>query len=145
IPITNTRGEPSLGLIKKLSAQGVSLNITAIMTVEQVRGASEVLNPKSKTIVSLFAGRIADTGRDPVPYMKEAAGLLKPNPNAELLWASSREILNIFQAQACGCHIITVTSDILKKISIIGKDLGAFSLETVRSFYQDARFSGYQI
>jgi len=146
IPVTNTKGESSLALIKKLSAQGLSLNITAVMTVEQVRAVSEVLSPQSKTIVSVFAGRIADTGRDPAPYMKEAAKILKNNPNAQLLWASSRELLNIFQAQECGCHIITVTSDILKKIPLtISKDLKEFSLETVKSFHNDAVSSGYSI
>jgi transaldolase len=146
IPITNTKGEPSLNLIKKLSGQGLSLNITAIMTIEQVRWALGVLNPEAKTIISVFAGRIADTGRDPCPYMEEASRILAVIPNAELLWASSREILNIFQAQACGCHIITVTSDILKKIdATFGKDLKVFSLETVKSFHQDALSSGYKI
>lgn len=145
IPITNTKGKPSLALIKKLSCEGLFLNITAILTVEQVKAVAETISPKSKTIISVFAGRIADTGRDPVPYMEEASCILKKNPNAELLWASSREILNIFQAEKCGCHIITVTSDILKKIPTIGKDLQAFSLETVKSFHQDAFQSGYKI
>ena len=145
IPITNTRGELSTSLIKKLSGEGISLNITAILTVEQVEAVMRVLSSKSKTIISVFAGRIADTGRDPVPYMKEAVNILKSNKNAELLWASSREVLNIFQAESCGCHIITVTSDILKKIGNIGKDLGALSLDTVKMFYEDARASKYQI
>lgn len=142
IPITNTQGEPSLALIQKLSGEGFFLNVTAILTVEQVRAVAGVLSPKSRTIVSIFAGRIADTGRDPTPYMKEAARILRPNRNAELLWASSRELLNIFQAESCGCHIITVTHDILKKIPLVGKDLKEFSLETVRMFYDDARASG---
>lgn len=145
IPVSNTRGEPSTELIKKLSMQGLFLNITAIMTVEQVREVSKVLNPESRTIVSVFAGRIADSGRDPEPYMKESAAILKSNPNAELLWASSREVLNIFQAEACGCHIITVTPEILKKMPAIGKDLGLFSLETVKLFHRDAVSSGYKI
>lgn len=145
IPITNTKGELSLALIKKLSCEGLFLNITAILTIEQVKAVAEAINPKSKTIVSVFAGRIADTGRDPVPYMQEAASILKKNLNTELLWASSREILNIFQAEECGCHIITVTSDILKKLSTIGKDLQAFSLETVKLFHRDAFQSGYKI
>jgi len=145
IPITNTKGEPSIPLIKKLSAEGLSLNITAILTVQQVREAARVISPEPKTIISVFAGRIADTGRDPAPYMKEAAGILKVNPNAELLWASSRELLNIFQAETCGCHIITVTPDILKKINMMGKDLQDLSLDTVRQFYQDAQVSGYKI
>jgi len=145
IPITNTKGELSIPLIKKLSSEGLSLNITAILTVEQVREAAKAISAKSKTIISVFAGRIADTGRDPAPRMREAAGLLKSNPNAELLWASSREVLNIFQAEACGCHIITVTPDILKKINMIGKDLQDLSQDTVRQFYKDAQVSGYRI
>ncbi|MFH1269736.1 MAG: transaldolase [Candidatus Omnitrophota bacterium] len=145
IPITNTKGEPSLALVRKLSAQGLFLNVTAIMTVEQVRAVAQVLNLKSRTIISVFAGRIADTGRDPIPYMKECAAILKANPNAQLLWASSRETLNIFQAEECGCHIITVTPDILKKMSVIEKDLSLFSLETVKAFHKDAVSSGYSI
>lgn len=145
VPITNTRRESSVPLIKKLSAEGMALNITAILTLEQVKEVAEVISPKSKTIVSIFAGRIADTGRDPVPYMKAAARILKINPKAELLWASSRELLNIFQAESCGCHIITVTNDILKKISIIGSDLKEMSLRTVKMFYDDAQSLGYKI
>jgi len=145
IPITNTKGELSTALIKKLSSEGVSLNITAILTVEQVDAVARIISPKTQTIISVFAGRIADTGRDPVPYMTEAANILKSNRNAELLWASSRELLNIFQAESCGCHIITVTSDILKKIQNIGKDLGILSLDTVKMFYEDARASKYKI
>ena len=145
IPISNTKGELSLPLIKKLSAEGLTLNITAILTAGQVREVAAVINPKVKTIVSVFAGRIADTGRDPLAYMQEAALILKPNPNAQLLWASSRELLNIFQAESCGCQIITVTADILKKIALVGKDLKDVSLDTVKQFYQDAQSSGYKI
>lgn len=145
IPITNTKGESSAPLIQKLSGEGIFLNVTAILTVAQVETVARVISPKSKTIVSVFAGRIADTGRDPVPYMKKAAEILKPNPNAELLWASSRELLNIFQAAACGCHIITVTNDILKKIAMVEKDLTALSLDTVKMFYEDARAAQYKI
>lgn len=139
IPITNTRGESSLPLVKKLSADGLSLNVTALFTLEQARATLEALAPGVKSIVSVFAGRIADTGRDPVPHMRDIAGLMGANPDAELLWASSRELLNIFQAQACGCHIITVTNDILKKLAAVGKDLDQFSLETVQMFFQDAQ------
>lgn len=139
IPITNTRGESSLPLVKKLSADGLSLNVTALFTLEQARATVEALAPGVKSIVSVFAGRIADTGRDPVPHMRDIAGLMQVNPDAELLWASSRELLNIFQAQACGCHIITVTNDILKKLAAVGKDLDQFSLETVQMFFQDAQ------
>ena len=145
IPITNTKGQWSTELIKKLSAEGIPLNITAICTVQQVEAIAPAIIGGPKTIVSVFAGRIADTGRDPVPVMKQAVQILEANPNAELLWASSRELLNIFQAESCGCHIITVTNDILKKIGNIGKDLSVVSLETVRMFYDDARASGYAI
>ena len=123
IPITNTKGEPSYELIRKLSDDGMKLNITAILTLEQIENVSKNINEKTPAIVSLFAGRIADTGRDPIPYIKESLKLLKGNPNAELLWASSRELLNIFQAEECGCHIITVTNDLLKKLQMVNKDL----------------------
>ena len=145
IPITNTRGESSAPLIKKLSSAGVFLNVTAILTVDQVKTVSQAISPKSKTIVSVFAGSIADTGRDPIPDMKEAARILKSNPNAELLWASSREVLNVFQAASSGCHIITVTNDILKKLPMAGKNLTELSLDTVKMFYEDARAAGYKI
>ena len=145
IPITNTRGELSIPLIRKLSGEGLFLNVTAILTIEQVKAVAEAVSPGSKTIVSVFAGRIADTGRDPVPSMKEAVRVLESNPNAELLWASSRELLNIFQAESCGCHIITVTSDILKKLALTGKDLADLSLDTVKMFHEDARAAKYEI
>jgi len=145
IPITNTRGESSAPLIKKLSGEGLFLNVTAILTLEQVETVAKAIAPGSQTIVSVFAGRIADTGRDPMPYMKKAAEILKPNPNAELLWASSRELLNVFQAEASGCHIITVTNDILKKLSMVGKNLADLSLETVKMFHQDAFAAQYEI
>jgi transaldolase len=145
IPITNTRGESSIPLIEKLSADGLSLNVTAILTTEQVKAVAGALSDGAKSIVSVFAGRIADTGRDPVPLMTEAAVILKSRPCAELLWASSRELLNIIQAEQCGCHIITVTNDILKKISMVGKDLTALSLDTVKMFHQDARSAGYRL
>ena len=145
IPITNTRGESSIGLIKKLSSSGISLNVTAILTVEQVEAVARAISPETNTIVSVFAGRIADTGRDPMPYMKKSAEILKSNKNAELLWASSRELLNIFQAESCGCHIITVTSDILKKVKLIGKDLTELSLDTVKMFFNDAVEAGYEL
>ena len=146
IPITNTKSESSIPLIKKLSGDGLSLNITAILTLDQVRAVKEVLNPNVYSIVSVFAGRIADTGRDPVPYMTEASRILKPLlPNAELLWASSRELLNIFQAEASNCQIITVTPDIIKKLGNINKDLGELSLDTVKMFYQDAHKAGFKL
>jgi transaldolase len=145
IPITNTKGESSVGLIRRLSGDGIALNVTAILTLEQVEAVAEAISLETNTIVSVFAGRIADTGRDPVPYMQKAADILKSNRNAELLWASSRELLNIFQADSCGCRIITVTNDILKKLAMIGKDLEELSLDTVKMFYKDALSAGYNI
>ncbi len=145
IPITNTKGTSAIPLIKKLSGDGLSLNVTAILTLDQVRAVKEVLNSKVYNIVSVFAGRIADTGRDPMPYMIESAKILKPLQNTELLWASSRELLNIFQAEEAGCQIITVTSDIIKKLSNLNKDLTELSLDTVKMFYQDACKAGFKI
>ncbi len=145
IPITNTKGESALPLIKKLSHEGVSLNVTALLTLEQVQGVAEALSPKVPAIVSVFAGRIADTGRDPIPTMIESKKILKNHPQSQLLWASTRELLNIYQAEQCGCQIITVSPDILKKLSLVGKDLKALSLETVQMFYNDASSSGFDI
>lgn len=145
IPITNTRGESAVALIQKLSEAKISLNITAILTLEQVKAVAPVLCPGVKNIVSLFCGRIADTGCDPMPYMKEAVAILRDQPFVELLWASPRELLNIFHAEACGCHIITVTNDILKKLPYIGKSLAELSLDTVRMFYNDAKAAGYSL
>ncbi len=145
IPITNTKQQSSIPLVKKLSASGLSLNVTAILTVDQVRQVKEALNPNVYSIVSVFAGRIADTGRDPMPIMKECAQILKPLKKTDLLWASSRELLNIFQAIETECHIITVTNDILKKLSGVGKDLTELSLDTVKMFYNDASAAGFKI
>lgn len=146
IPISNTKGEPSLPLVKRLSQSGVQLNITAILTLAQVRGVSECLNPAIPAVVSVFAGRIADTGRDPEPIMRASKTFLEGLPKAQLLWASSREVLNIFQAEACGCDIITVTPEILKKVaSMHGKDLGELSLDTVKMFDADAKAAGFQL
>jgi transaldolase len=145
IPITNTKGESSIPLIKTLSAAGVKLNVTAILTLQQVREVVDALHPDTPAIVSVFAGRIADTGRDPVPLMKEAAGICSAKPKAELLWASPRELLNIFQADEVGCRIITVTSDILKKLSMVGKSLDELSLDTVKMFYNDASAAGFKL
>ncbi|HAF94628.1 MAG: transaldolase [Elusimicrobia bacterium GWC2_51_8] len=145
IPITDTSGEPAIALIKKLSAKGLQLNITAITTLEQVRAAADALSADSRSVVSVFAGRVADTGRDPVPHMAEALRMIAKKPNIELLWASPRELLNIFQADACGCHIITVSDDILKKNPMAGMDLGELSLETVKMFHRDAVSSGFKI
>jgi|SRR5579859_4689016 len=145
IPVTNTKGEFCGPLVERLSRGGVQLNITAVMTLEQVRRVADRLAPDTPAIVSVFAGRIADTGRDPVPIMAESVKMLKVKPKAELIWASPRELLNIFQADAIGCHIITATNDILKKLSLVGKDLDRYSLETVEMFYKDAKAAGYGI
>ena len=145
IPVTNTKGESACPLIARLSAQGIKLNVTAIMTVKQVEEVGAALDADTPAIVSVFAGRVADTGRDPIPLMRECLEVLKDKPKAELLWASPRELLNIFQADDIGCHIITVTHDVLKKLKNVGKDLDVFSLETVKMFYQDAEAAGYQI
>jgi transaldolase len=144
IPITNTQRVSTVPLIRRLARDGVKVNVTGMTTLEQVKAASAALGEgKAYSIVSVFGGRIADTGRDPVPMMAEAVKLLKPYPHVELLWASPRELLNIFQADAVGCHIITVTSDILKKLPIIGKDLEQYSQETVQMFRDDAVKAGY--
>ena len=145
IPVTNTRREPAAPLIKKLSSAGLKLNVTAILSIAQVKEVAEALNPDAPAIVSVFAGRIADSGRDPLPIMKESLEILKPLPKAELLWASPREALNIIQAEQMGCHIITVTPDLLAKTKNFGKDLEDFSLETVKMFYNDAVKSGFKI
>jgi transaldolase len=145
IPVTNTRREFSGKLIERLCARGVVVNVTAVFTLEQVRQITKVLDPEVPAIVSVFAGRIADTGVDPVPIMKEALSILSCHPKAELLWASPREVLNVFQADEIGCHIITVTSDVLAKLSNVGKDLTEFSLDTVKMFYDDAASASYSI
>jgi transaldolase len=145
IPVTNTKGEFCGPLVERLSRAGVQVNVTAVMTLDQVRRITERLAPDTPAIVSVFAGRVADTGRDPVPLMAEAVKVLKAKPRAELIWASPRELLNIFQADDVGCQIITATNDILKKLSLVGKDLDAYSLETVDMFYKDAKSAGYTI
>ena len=145
IPITNTKGESSAPLIKRLSDQGVIVNITAIMSLDQVQIIAEAVSPETPAIVSVFAGRIADTGVDPIPLMSEAAQILRNCPKAELLWASPREVLNVKHAIVSGCHIITATPDLLKKLSLFNKDLNKFSLETVKMFFGDAQTAGYKI
>ena len=145
IPITNTRGETCYALVQRLAKRGVKLNVTAIMTEAQVRGVAAVLDPKVPSYVSIFAGRIADTGRDPLPLMTLSVDILKANPTAELIWASPRELLNIFQANDIGCQVITVTHDILKKLSLVGYDLDSYSLATVKMFYKDALEAGYKL
>lgn len=145
IPVTNTKRQPSYDLVHRLSHAGVKLNVTAIMGLDQVRDVVAALKGGAPSNVSVFAGRIADTGRDPVPHMAAAMELLKLEPNAELIWASPRELLNVFQAHAIGCHIITVTNDILKKLSLVGKSLDDYSLETVKMFYDDAQKAGFAL
>ncbi|MGA2764785.1 MAG: transaldolase [Spirochaetia bacterium] len=145
IPITNTKGESTKDVIKKLSAKGLKLNITAMMTVKQVRDILPCFEGSPSSYVSIFAGRIADTGCDPLGIMKETVALLKSNPRLELIWASPRELLNIFQAEEIGCHIITVTHDVLKKLELVGKNLDEYSLDTVRMFFEDGRKSGFTL
>jgi transaldolase len=145
IPVTNTKGDFAGPLIATLSRTGIKLNVTAVMTLDQVARIGDALAETVPAVVSIFAGRIADTGRDPVPHMKAALDILRGRPRAELLWASPRELLNIFQADEIGCHIITVTSDHLKKLSLIGKDLNEYSRDTVAMFYKDAVSAKYAI
>lgn len=145
IPVTNTNREFSGEVVRQLSAEGIVVNVTAITTVDQVRRVAENLSPDARAIVSVFAGRVADTGVDPVPMMAEAVKILQQRPKAELLWASPRELLNVFQADAVGCHIITATKDVLAKLSLVGKDLDDYSLETVRMFRRDAVAAGFEI
>ena len=145
IPVTNTKGEFTGPIINELSMAGVKLNITAIFTPEQVKAIAENLSQYTFAIVSVFAGRIADSGLDPMPIMRECVEILKDLPKAELLWASPRELLNIIQADEVGCHIITATPGVLGKLKLLEKDLTEFSLETVQMFYDDAQTAGYTI
>jgi transaldolase len=145
VPVTNTKGEFAGPLLSRLSGAGIKLNVTAIMTNEQVKRVAAALAKDIPAIVSVFAGRIADTGRDPVPLMREAVSLLQERPEAELLWASPRELLNIFQADEIGCHIITVTGEVIRKLALVGKDLDRYSLETVAMFYKDALSAAFTI
>lgn len=145
IPVMNTKRETSYDLVRKLSQAGVQLNITAIMTLEQVNKVTEAIQGGSSSFVSVFAGRVADTGIDPVPMMQKALELLKTATNAELLWASPREVLNVYQAETIGCHIITATNDILKKLELNGKNLDIYSQETVQMFFNDAQAAGFQL
>ena len=145
IPVTNTQGVPSAPLVKRLASNGVKLNVTAILTLEQVNTIHDALSPDTPAIVSVFAGRVADTGRDPIPIMSAAKTLLADQPKTELLWASPREVLNIIQADQSGCDIITATPDILKKLSKLDYDLERFSLDTVRMFYDDAKKAKYTL
>lgn len=145
VPITNTRGESSFDLVRRLVDRGIKLNITAILALDQVAHILPALASGPSCCVSIFAGRIADTGRDPMPIMAAAVERVRSYPNVELVWASPRELLNIFQADAIGCHIITVTHDILHKLHLVGRDLHEFSLDTVKMFYEDAQKAGYTL
>ena len=145
IPITNTKGQSTYDLINKLSSNNVKVNVTALMTINQVENVVKNLNPNVNSYVSVFAGRIADTGIDPVPLMSSAVKALKVNPLAELIWASPRELFNIFQADQIGCHVITATNDILKKLDLVGYNLENYSLDTVKMFYNDAKEAGYKL
>lgn len=145
IPVTNTKQETCYALVKKLAKNKVKLNVTAIMTLDQVQAVADSLDPNVPSYVSVFAGRIADTGRDPVPIMAAAVEILKKVPAAELIWASPRELLNIFHADGIGCHVITVTNDILKKLHLVDYGLEEYSLDTVKMFYNDAVSAGFKI
>lgn len=146
IPITNTKGESSIPLVQELSHSGVKLNVTALFTLEQVLQTAQALAGGAPSVISVFAGRIADTGRNPTPIMEAALAICQAtDSNIELLWASPRELYNIIEADKSGCHIITVSHDILSKLSLIGKDLNEFSLETVQMFYNDAQKAGYKL
>jgi transaldolase len=145
IPITNTKRESSIALVRRLSQDGIALNVTAIFTMRQVEDIVDAVTGGAPCFISIFAGRIADTGRDPLPLMTEAVGRLKEAPNTELIWASPRELLNIFQADDIGCHVITVTNDILKKLSLVGKDMDDYSLETVKMFHDDGQAANYTL
>jgi transaldolase len=145
IPVTNTRREPSYELVRSLAQSGVKVNVTAVMTLKQVDALAMALRTDTPSCVSVFAGRIADTGVDPVPFMREALQRLSPARHVELIWASPREVLNVFQANDVGCHIITVTNDILKRLCLIGRNLSDYSLETVKMFYDDACNAGFSL
>jgi transaldolase len=145
IPITNTAGESTAALQRRLTDRDVKLNVTALLTLEQVAIATEALAGGAHSYISVFAGRIADTGCDPVPVIRRAVEMLEPHPEIELIWASPREILNVVQAAETGCHVITVTHDLLKKLDGLGRDLTAFSLDTVKMFHRDAELSGYSL
>ena len=145
IPITNTKKESAIPLVRKLSQEGVALNVTAMFTLDQVQDVVDAVKGGAPCYVSVFAGRIADTGIDPVPVMAESVKRLKAAPNTQLIWASPRELLNIFQADEIGFHVITVTNDIIKKLSLVGKDQNEYSLETVKMFYDDGKAAGYKL
>jgi transaldolase len=145
IPVTDTHGTPTSDVLRALSSEGVQLNVTAMTTPEQVECVLGFLDPGAHHFVSLFAGRIADTGRDPLPLIRRCLEVLAPRPEVRLIWASPREILNVIQADEVGCHVITVTHDLLKKLPLLGKDLDAYSLETVQMFHRDGVSAGFEL
>jgi len=145
IPITNTKGQSSADLVKNLTRNKIKVNVTALMTLDQVASTMNALDPAVPSYISVFAGRIADTGIDPVPVIAKAVEILKPNSCAELIWASPRELINVFQADEIGCQIITATNDIINKLKMVGYDLDQYSLDTVKMFYEDAKIAGYSI
>ncbi len=145
IPITNTKRESSLALVNRLASDGIQLNVTALLTLEQVKATSIALGNRAPSYISVFAGRIADTGRDPIPMMKASVEIMARHSKQELIWASPRELLNIFEADEIGCHVITVTHDILNKLSLVGKDLDEYSLDTVKMFHEDAKKAGLRL
>jgi transaldolase len=145
VPVTNTKGEPSCDLVRRLTRAGVKVNVTALLTLEQVHDVTRALAGGAPAYISMFAGRIADTGRDPVPMMTAALAIMRSEPQIELIWASPRELLNVFQAESIGCHIITATPDVLKKLSLVGKNLADYSLETVAMFFEDATGAGFTL
>ena len=145
VPITNTRGETTESVVRHLSDKGIKVNVTAVMTHGQLQSILEALNPEVSSYISVFAGRIADTARDPINVMKQCLETIATNVKSELIWASPRELLNVFQANDIGCHVITATNDILKKLDLVGKNLEEYSIETVQMFFQDAKSSGYTI
>ncbi|HSJ24049.1 MAG TPA: transaldolase [Longimicrobiales bacterium] len=145
VPVCTTSGESTLEVVRSLTRDGLSVNVTAVMTMEQVAGVAEVVDPGTLAYVSIFAGRIADTGRDPCPFMREAVDICRHRPNLKVLWASPREVLNVYQADECGVHVIVLTSDLLAKLSLRNKDLAEYSRETVKMFYDDAIRAGYTL
>jgi len=145
IPVTDTKGDSAAELIRRLAGDGIKLNVTALLTSEQVETVSAALGDHAQSFISVFAGRLADTGRDPIPVIARSLDVMRAYPNQRLIWASPREVLNIVQADAVGCHVITVTNDLLQKLDLIGKDPLQFSLETVRMFYEDAKKAGYTL
>jgi len=145
IPVTTTTGEPMTELVRHLSSEGVKVNVTAMFTIAQVEAITDAVRDGAPSYLSIFAGRIADAGVDPLPLMREAIGIMAAAPRAECIWASPREVLNLVQANSVGCHIITMTHDLLAKLGGLGKDLGQFSLETVQMFFRDAAAAGYKL